>query len=178
MLAGCGSPETEEPPSPEDRSEERTGGKGSAADSTQVALGQTEVYNERPVQRDRSQTLYVPTYSHIHFRDAGRTMNLTTTLSVRNASPTDSITLVAADYYDSDGNGVESYIPEERCLAPLSSTSVVVEERHPWWGRRQLYRAVAGREPRSLAGGRGGDGYRSIYPGNFFYKLCSRNFRR
>lgn len=56
-------------------------------------------------------------------------MNLTTTLSLRNASPTDSITLVAADYYDKDGNVVESYLDEDQSLAPLSSTSFVVEEQ-------------------------------------------------
>lgn len=55
-------------------------------------------------------------------------MNLTSTLSVRNTSPTDSITLETVDYYDNDGNRVESYLDADQQLAPLSSTSFVVAE--------------------------------------------------
>lgn len=56
-------------------------------------------------------------------------MNLTSTLSVRNASPTDSITIETVDYYDNDGNRVESYLDAPQQLAPLSSTAFVVEEQ-------------------------------------------------
>lgn len=119
LLVQCGPSEPDNPPSTE----------------TQVETGaetpptpQAEPSQERPVRQVRSQTLYVPTYSHIHIRDADRTMNLTTTLSVRNASPTDSITLVRVDYYDKDGNEVERYLSSEQHLPPLSSTSFVVEE--------------------------------------------------
>lgn len=118
LLAKCG-PSEPNAPSPETQREPEV----DAAPSTQAQSSR-----ERPVRLAKSQTLYVPTYSHIHIRDAGRTMNLTTTLSVRNASPTDSITLVAADYYDKDGNQVEAYVDAEHVLPPLSSTSFVVEE--------------------------------------------------
>ena len=76
----------------------------------------------------RSQTLHVPAYSHIYVRDAQRTVNLATTLSIRNASPDRPITLTAIDYYDSNGALVRSYTDTARQLAPLASTSVVVEQ--------------------------------------------------
>ena len=80
-----------------------------------------------PAKRVRSQTLYVPAYSHIYIRDAQQSMNLATTLSIRNTSPHTSITLSAIDYYDSHGKPVRPYLDTARVLGPLASTYVVVE---------------------------------------------------
>jgi hypothetical protein len=80
-----------------------------------------------PTKRVRSQTLYVPAYSHIYYRDAQRSMNLATTLSIRNTSPDASLTLSTIDYYDSNGKPVRSYLDTARILGPLASTYVVVE---------------------------------------------------
>ena len=80
-----------------------------------------------PMKRVRSQTLYVPAYSHIYIRDAQRSMNLATTLSIRNTSPDTALTLSTIDYYDSNGNPVRSYLDTARTLGPLASTYVVVE---------------------------------------------------
>jgi hypothetical protein len=80
-----------------------------------------------PTKRVRSQTLYVPAYSHIYIRDAQRSMNLATTLSIRNTSPDAPLTLSTIDYYDSDGEHVRAYLDTTRTLGPLASTYVVVE---------------------------------------------------
>lgn len=80
-----------------------------------------------PPRLVRGQTLYVPAYSHIYIQDAQRSMNLATTLSIRNASPRSPITLSAIDYYDSNGNRVRTYLDTTRTLSPLASTYVVVE---------------------------------------------------
>lgn len=76
----------------------------------------------------RGQTLYVPAYSHIYVRDAQRTMNLATTLSIRNASPDTPISLSVLEYYDSAGRQVRTYLDTARTLGPLASTYVVVEQ--------------------------------------------------
>jgi len=83
---------------------------------------------ETPTRLARSQTLYVPAYSHIYILDAQRTMNLATTLSVRNADPSAPIMLSTIDYYDSDGNRVRGYLDTIRRLPPMASTYVVVEQ--------------------------------------------------
>lgn len=80
-----------------------------------------------PSRLVRSQTLYVPAYSHIYVRDAQRTVDLATTLSIRNASPDHSITLTTIEYYDSRGTLVQTYTDTVRTLGPLASTYVVVE---------------------------------------------------
>jgi hypothetical protein len=82
---------------------------------------------EAPTKRVWGQTLYVPTYSHIYIRDAQQSMNLATTLSIRNTSPDASLTLSAVDYYDSNGRHVRTYSDTARTLGPLASTHVVVE---------------------------------------------------
>lgn len=80
-----------------------------------------------PTKRVRSQTLYVPAYSHIYIRDAQRSMNLATTLSIRNTSPNRPLVLSTIDYYDSNGEHVRAYLDTTRTLEPLASTYVVVE---------------------------------------------------
>ena len=80
-----------------------------------------------PTKRVRSQTVYVPAYSHIYIRDAQRSMNLATTLSVRNTSANVPLTLSTIDYYDSNGEHVRAYLDTARALGPLASTHVVVD---------------------------------------------------
>lgn len=80
-----------------------------------------------PTKRVRSQTLYVPAYSHIYYRDVQRSMNLATTLSIRNTSSEAPIILSTIDYYDSNGDPVRAYLDTTRTLGPLASTYVVVD---------------------------------------------------
>ncbi|WP_341481085.1 DUF3124 domain-containing protein [Salinibacter ruber] len=80
-----------------------------------------------PTKRVRSQTLYVPAYSHIYPRDAQRSMNLATTLSIRNTSRDVPLTLSSIDYYDSCGRHVRAHLDTARTLGPLASTYVVVD---------------------------------------------------
>lgn len=77
----------------------------------------------------RGQILYVPVYSHIFHRSEDRTFDLTTTLSIRNTSPTASFMIHEVDYFDSEGTLLKSYVERPRRLGPLASTFVVIEER-------------------------------------------------
>lgn len=79
--------------------------------------------------RVSGQVLYVPVYSHIFSRTAQSEFDLTTTLSVRNTDRENALTLVTADYYDSEGALVRAYIEEPQALGPLVSVAFVVEER-------------------------------------------------
>lgn len=74
------------------------------------------------------ETVYVPVYSHIYQHNRKKTFNLTATLSLRNTDLISPITLQKVYYYDSDGQLVYQYLDEPKQLAPLSSTSFVVEE--------------------------------------------------
>ena len=96
-------------------------------DSLPTAPSSSPSNRGAPTTRVRSQTLYVPAYSHIYVRNAQRSMNLATTLSIRNTSRDVPLTLSTIDYYDSQGELVRAYLDTTRALGPLASTYVVVD---------------------------------------------------
>lgn len=88
-------------------------------------------YNHVQVDRlllSHIQTEYVPVYSDIYFRDATRVFQLTTTISIRNTSPTDSAYILSATYYDSYGATIKEYANTTILISPLESIEFVVEE--------------------------------------------------
>lgn len=77
---------------------------------------------------ESGQLVYVPVYSHIYYRNAQRQMNLTATLSIRNADISETLTVKRVDYYDSEGVLVRHYLDNPVDVGPLSSRAFVVEE--------------------------------------------------
>ncbi|HCF05720.1 MAG: hypothetical protein JG774_279 [Desulfomicrobiaceae bacterium] len=76
----------------------------------------------------REQTVYVPVYSHVYHGDRERPFLLAATVAVRNVDRAIPITVVAADYYDSDGRLLRRLVTEPRVIAPLASLRVVIPE--------------------------------------------------
>jgi len=74
------------------------------------------------------QTVYVPVYSSVVYGNRGRTLNITTMLSVRNTDQRIPITLMEVRYVDENGKTVRTYLNEPRQLPPLGSAQFVVEE--------------------------------------------------
>lgn len=82
----------------------------------------------RAAELANGQTVYVSIYSHVYSGDRERPYLLTATLSLRNTDPDHAITILAADYYDSDGKLLKHYLEEPLVLPPLASSRVVVAE--------------------------------------------------
>jgi hypothetical protein len=78
--------------------------------------------------RSFGQTVYAPVYSHILFGDRAAAFDLAATLSIRNADPLHSISVTAADYYDSKGRLLKKRIEKPVVLRPLEATEVFVPE--------------------------------------------------
>lgn len=76
----------------------------------------------------RGQAVYVPVYSHVYYGDYERKILLTGILSIRNTDPDQAITIVRADYYDSDGKVIKNYLTQPVTLKPLASTRFIVKE--------------------------------------------------
>ncbi len=74
------------------------------------------------------QTIYVPVYSHIYYHDRQSIINLTVTLSVRNADPGHAIWVDSIHYYDATGRLVRTDLAAPLQLAPLATHEVVIEE--------------------------------------------------
>lgn len=73
------------------------------------------------------QTVYVPVYSHIYVV-RGHTFDLGICLSIRNTDPTHPITILSANYHDTEGNLVRGYVERPIELKPLASTDFFVSE--------------------------------------------------
>ncbi len=76
----------------------------------------------------KSQTVYVPAYSHIYHGNKEHPLDLAVTLSIRNTDPAHSITVVSAEYFNSDGKRIRGYLEGELKLGAMSSTRYVVQE--------------------------------------------------
>jgi len=76
----------------------------------------------------KSQTVYVPVYSHIYIGDRERPFDLTVTLSIRNTDPNHPITIVSVDYICSNGKLLRKYLKNPIKLNAMASTRYVVEE--------------------------------------------------
>ncbi len=81
------------------------------------------------VKLTKGQTLYVPAYSHVYIGDRALPFNLATTLSIRNTDMSNPITLISADYYNSNGDLVRKMVQKPVTLKPLASTSFFIKER-------------------------------------------------
>ena len=77
----------------------------------------------------KGQTVYVPVYSTVFSAPKKIPFYLAIILSIRNTDLTESITVTAADYYDTKGKLVRKYYPKPVTLAPLESTDVYIPEQ-------------------------------------------------
>lgn len=78
-----------------------------------------------------SELIYLPIYGDIYYVDESRTFPLTTTISLRNMSPTDSVYVYSLDYYDTKGHILKEYLSTSEVLplAPLETYDMVVDSR-------------------------------------------------
>jgi len=76
----------------------------------------------------RGQLVYVPVYSHVYHGDFEGKIPLTGIVSIRNTDPAQSLTIVKADYYGSDGQLIKSYLSQPMTLKPMASTRFIVRE--------------------------------------------------
>lgn len=74
------------------------------------------------------QTVYVPAYSHIYYQD-GKDLLLAITLSIRNTSLTDAISVTSVRYYDSNGKLVKEYSQKSLQILPMATAEFFVDER-------------------------------------------------
>jgi hypothetical protein len=76
----------------------------------------------------QGQLVYVPVYSHVYYGDLEKKFLLTGIVSIRNTDPNHAITILLADYHDSEGKVIRNYAPKPITLGPMASTRFVVKE--------------------------------------------------
>ncbi len=78
------------------------------------------------MELSKGQTIYIPVYSYIYTGPKSHPTKLTAVVSIRNTDMVSPITLVSADYYDSDGKLVRKYLTDYVRLSALASTRYIV----------------------------------------------------
>jgi hypothetical protein len=89
----------------------------------------------------RGQTVYVPVYSHIVVGEKrGIKFDLSVNLSIRNTDPKNPITIISADYYDSDGVVVKKFVTKPITIKPMASTYFFIapSDKSGGWGANYL----------------------------------------
>jgi hypothetical protein len=76
----------------------------------------------------QGETVYVSIYSNVHAGPKGTPFLLSAMVSIRNTDPKNEITITGADYYDTYGKKIESYIKSPITLKPLASTIFNIKE--------------------------------------------------
>ncbi len=76
----------------------------------------------------RGEVVYVSIYSNVYSGPKGSPYQLSAMLSIRNTDPSYGITIMKADYYDNDGNLINSYIKGPLSLKPLASKDFLIKE--------------------------------------------------
>ena len=92
----------------------------------------------------KGQLVYVPVYSHIIVGGGTREIpfELSINLSIRNTDSKNTITIVSADYYDSEGILVKGFISEPLRIKPMASIYFLIRQsdNSGGWGANFLIR--------------------------------------
>jgi hypothetical protein len=93
-------------------------------------------------KRLRGQTVYVSIYSHIIVgeRKRGVKFNLSVNLSIRNTDFKSPITVIAADYFDSQGKLIKNSITKPVSIGPMASLyfSIKQPDTNGGWGANYI----------------------------------------
>lgn len=81
--------------------------------------------------RSTGQSLYLPVYSHILHGEVGKTglpdrTLVSVSVSIRNTDLTRPISVLSAQYYDTDGKKLREYVPKPRTVAPMGTLELFI----------------------------------------------------
>ena len=72
---------------------------------------------------------YLPVYSHIYHKYEKQTFDLTITVSILNVSTTDTIYILHADYYNTEGDNIRQYIKNPVFIKPMETIEIIIAEQ-------------------------------------------------
>src|SRR5688572_27954555 len=78
-----------------------------------------------PVQNGKT---YLSIYSHIYSFTLDKSLNLTAMVSLRHVSNTDTIYISNANYYNTKGELIRSYLEKPIQLKPVETVEIVIDE--------------------------------------------------
>jgi len=94
--------------------------------STDLESRKTEISNFDDLIHGKS---YLSVYSHIYHSYANQIFDLTITISIRNVSITDTIYILKADYFNTDGDNIRQYIQKPIYIKPMETVEIIIAEK-------------------------------------------------
>ena len=70
---------------------------------------------------------YLSVYSQIYLASEDRLQNLTATISIRNPNKSDTVYVLKADYFNTEGIFLRNYLESPIYLVPLETIEIVIE---------------------------------------------------
>ncbi|GAB1309188.1 hypothetical protein KH5_18710 [Urechidicola sp. KH5] len=77
---------------------------------------------------------YLSVYSQIYSQDEQITHNLTATISIRNTNSSDTLYIKQADYHNTSGVLIRTYVEKPIFVAPLETIEIIINEKDPAGG--------------------------------------------
>jgi len=74
-------------------------------------------------------TSYLSVYSEIYSQTEHRTHNLTATVSMRNTNRHDTIFINNAEYFNTHGHSIRTYLKSPIFIAPMETVEIVIDEQ-------------------------------------------------
>ena len=76
----------------------------------------------------KGETVYIPVYSSVYYKDSTSLYNLTATLNIRNIDMNRELYLQDIDYYNSKGELVKKFLNKNLKVKPLETFDLVIAE--------------------------------------------------
>lgn len=101
--------------------------------SKEVSSISSENWSKRTFTKKLSDSLvsgstYLSVYSQIYGMTEHRTHDLTATISMRNTNRNDTIFILKAEYFNTEGELIRSYFNKPIYLNPLETVEIVIDE--------------------------------------------------
>lgn len=81
-----------------------------------------------PAENMEKGRTYLSVYSHIYTNSQHRIHELTSTISLRNVNPEDTIYISKADFYNTEGKLIKHYLDHPIFIAPMETFEMIIEE--------------------------------------------------
>lgn len=94
----------------------------------------SENWSKRKVSKALKDSLeygksYLSTYSEIYSFTESKKISLTSLISLRNVSDKDTIYVLKAKYYDTQGKAIRNYFDYPIFIAPLETTEIIIGQK-------------------------------------------------
>lgn len=96
--------------------------------STNIGRWDNRTIKHKLIDSLTAGTTYLSVYSQIYSQTEHKTLDLTATVSMRNTDQSDTIFINTAEYFDTKGSLIRTYINKPIFIVPMETVEIVIDE--------------------------------------------------